>query len=42
MNAYAEEINESEQVRNYTIRLHVVLDTKYENSDFNKAMKNQR
>ena len=39
MNAYAEEIHESEQVHTYTKWLHVHLDTKYENADLNKVTK---
>ena len=39
LNAYAEEIHESEQVHTYTKVISVVLDTKYEKADINKAMK---
>ena len=33
MNAYAEEIHESEHVRTSTKQLHVILDAKYEKAD---------
>ena len=38
MNAYAEEIHKSEQVRTSTRRLRAILDDKYEKSDLNKVM----
>ena len=41
MNAYAEEIRESEKVRNSTKWLRVILDYKYKKSDLNEVMKNQ-
>ena len=41
MNAYAEEINESEQVCTSTKWLRVILDSKYENSDSYEFTKNQ-
>ena len=41
MNAYAEEINESEQVCTSTKRLCIILDDKYEKADINKVMENQ-
>ena len=39
MNAYAEEIYKSEQVRTAAKRLCVILDAKDENSDLNMALK---
>ena len=39
-NAYVEEINESEQVRNFTKRLRVILHYKYGKADLNKVMEN--
>ena len=41
MKAYAENINESEQVRTSTKWLHVTVYVKYEKEDLNKNMKNQ-
>ena len=40
-NNYAEEINESEQVRNYTKQLHIILDAKYEKVYLNNFIENQ-
>ena len=40
-NAYTEDINESEQVRTSTKRLHAILDYKYKKADLNKVMENQ-
>ena len=39
--SYAEEINESEQVRTYTKLLRVILDAKYEKADLHKVMETQ-
>ena len=41
MNAHAEEIHKSEQVRTSTKILRVILDAEYENSDLNIVMKKQ-
>ena len=41
MNAYVEEIHESEQFRTPNKQLRVTLDYKYEKVDLNKVMKNQ-
>ena len=41
MNAYTEEIYESEQVQTVTKRLRLILDVKYENAYFNKVMEKQ-
>ena len=41
MNAYMDEVFESEQVNNYTKYLRTILIAKYENSDLNKSMKNK-
>ena len=41
MNAYAGEINESEQVRTSNKVLRVILDAKYKREDLNKVMKKQ-
>ena len=41
MNAYTEEICESDQFRTSNKLLCTILDAKYENSDLNKVMKNQ-
>ena len=41
MNAYAKEINESEQVCTSTKQLGDILDAKYEKADLNRAMKSQ-
>ena len=38
MNAYAEELHESEQVHTSTKQLGVILDSKYEKADSNKVM----
>ena len=40
-NAYAEEINELEQVLTSTKKLRAILDAKYKKADLNKVMKNQ-
>ena len=42
MNAYAEEINESEQVRTSNKWLSTILDAKYKKADLNKSRKNER
>ena len=39
MNAYTEEINESEQVRTSTKRWRLILDAKYKKQNINKVMK---
>ena len=39
MNAFTEEIHESEKVIIYTNRLHFTLDTKYKKADLNRVMK---
>ena len=39
MNAYIEEIYESEQVRIFNKRLHTILDSKYVNTDLNRIIK---
>ena len=41
MNAYAEEVNESEQVHTSTNLSRVILDAKYEKSGLNKGLANQ-
>ena len=41
MNAYAEELNEPEQVPTSNKLLHVILDAKYEKEDLNKVVENQ-
>ena len=41
MNAYTEEIHESEQARTSTKQLYVILDAEYEKTDLNKVMRNQ-
>ena len=41
MNAYAEEINESEQVSTSTKRLRKIFDAKYKNAHLNEVIKHQ-
>ena len=41
MNAYTEEIDESEQFRNSTKQLSAILDAKYEKAPLNMVMENQ-